>query len=202
MIRVQEGEVWTLTLDRPEKANALTRAMLAALDDAVAGAVASGAKAIVLTGNGSVFSAGADLAEMQQGLGQAAEWERLSSRIAQAPCLTVAALNGTLAGGAFGMALACDLRLCVEGAEFFYPVMARGYMPQPSDPKRLAALIGRARAREIFLSGARIGAETALAWGLVNRVVPRDGLGAATADLCAAVMGATVQHSRAIKALF
>ena len=202
MIRVEQGEVWSLVLDRPEKANALTRAMLAALDDAVAQAVAGGAKAIVITGAGSVFSAGADLAEMQQGLGRAEEWERLSTRIADAPCLTVAALNGTLAGGAFGMALACDLRLCVPEATFFYPVMARGFLPQPSDPKRLAALVGAGRAREILLAGARITAEQALAWGLVNRIVPRDGLATETAALTAAVTAATAAHGRAIKALF
>jgi enoyl-CoA hydratase/carnithine racemase len=202
VIRVQEGEVWTLTLDRTDKANALTRAMLAVLDDAVARAVAGEAKAVVITGAGSVFSAGADLAEMQTGLGQAAEWERLSARIAAAPCLTVAALNGTLAGGAFGMALACDLRLCVPEASFFYPVMARGFLPQPSDPKRLAALVGAGRAKEIMLAGARISADQALAWGLVNRIVPRDALGAETTALTAAVTAATAAHGRAIKALF
>lgn len=203
MIRLdREGDLWWLVLNRPDKANALTQDMLSALDDGVALAVAKGAKAIVLTGEGKVFSAGADLDGMANGLGRAPEWERLSARIADAPCLTVAALNGTLAGGAFGMALACDLRLCVEGAEFFYPVMKRGYLPQPSDPKRLSALVGPARAREIFLGGARIGAERALEWGLVNRVVPRDALMDETRALCADVLAATADHSRAIKALF
>ena len=203
MIRLdREGDLWWLVLNRPDKANALTQDMLSALDDGVALAVAKGAKAIVLTGEGKVFSAGADLDGMANGLGRAPEWERLSARIADAPCLTVAALNGTLAGGAFGMALACDLRLCVEGSEFFYPVMKRGYLPQPSDPKRLAALVGPARAKEIFLAGARIGAERALEWGLVNRVVPRDALMDETRAQCADVLAATADHSRAIKALF
>lgn len=203
MIRVdRDGDLWTLVLARPEKANALTRPMLAALDDGLAQAVAGGAKAVVLTGEGKVFSAGADLDGMANGLGRAPEWERLSSRLDAAPCLTVAALNGTLAGGAFHIALPCDLRICVEGAEFFYPVMKRGYLPQPSDPKRLAALIGPARAKEIFLAGARIGAERALDWGLVNRVVAGDALEAETRALCADVLAATADHSRAIKALF
>ena len=74
-------------------------------------------------------------------------WERLSGAIAAFPGLTIAALNGTLAGGATGMALACDLRLAVPGARFFYPVMRLGFLPQPSDPARLAALVGPARAR-------------------------------------------------------
>lgn len=200
MIRVEQGEVWTLTLDRPEKANALTRAMLAALDDAVGQAVAGGAKAIVLTGAGSVFSAGADLDGMQQGLGQAPEWERLSARIADAPCLTVAALNGTLAGGAFGMVLACDLRVAVPGAEFFYPVMKRGYLPQPSDPRRLAALVGPSRAKQVILAGRRIGAAEALDWGLVD-LVAEDAVEGALA-LAGDALSAAPAHVRRMKAMF
>lgn len=197
-----EDGLVTLTLNRPDKANALTQAMLADLDRAVAGAVEGGAKAILLTGAGKVFSAGADLGGMATGLGDAPEWERLSARLANAPCLTITALNGTLAGGAFGMALACDLRLCVPGAEFFYPVMKRGYRPQPSDPKRLAALVGPARAKMILLAGARIGAEEALSWGLVNRIAPPEGLMQAAQDMAADVLAASVAHGRALKAMF
>lgn len=197
-----QGGLVTLTLNRPEKANALTQAMLADLDRAVAQAVEGGAKAILLTGAGKVFSAGADLAGMAAGLGDAPEWESLSARLATAPCLTIAALNGTLAGGAFGMALACDLRICVPGAEFFYPVMKRGYSPQPSDPKRLAALVGPARAKMILLAGARIGAEEALVWGLVNRIAPPEGLMQTALDMAADVLAATAEHGRALKAMF
>lgn len=63
------------------------------------------------------------------------------------------------------MVLACDLRLAVPGARLFYPVMRLGYLPQPSDPVRLAALVGPARARMILMAGQKIGAEEALAWG-------------------------------------
>ena len=70
------------------------------------------------------------------GLATSDVWERLSGAIAALPCLTVAALNGTLAGGANGMALACDLRIAVPSAKFFYPVMKLGFLPQPSDPAR------------------------------------------------------------------
>ena len=126
MIRVEDrAGARLLVLDRAEKANALTQDMLAALDAAVAQAAADGVAVLVLTGTGRVFSAGADLEGMAQGLGHAPEWEVLSRRIATYPGLTIAALNGTLAGGAFSMALACDLRVAVPGAEFFYPVMKR-----------------------------------------------------------------------------
>lgn len=198
MIRVQdEGALRVLVLDRADKANALTAGMLGDLADAVEGA--EGFAALVITGAGRVFSAGADLAGMAEGLGDAPEWERLSAAMAGFRGLSVAALNGTLAGGAFGMALACDLRVCVPGAEFFYPVMKRGYLPQPSDPKRLAALVGPSRARMILLAGARIGAEEALGWGLVDRI-DADVMAAARA-LCADALAAGA-HGARIKALF
>jgi enoyl-CoA hydratase/carnithine racemase len=201
MIRVQDqGGARVLLLDRADKANALTQDMLAALDAAVAQAAADGVAVLVLTGAGRVFSAGADLDGMAQGLGHAPEWEVLSARIAAYPGLTVAALNGTLAGGAFGMALACDLRVAVPGAEFFYPVMKRGYLPQPSDPARLAALVGPSRARMILLAGQRIKADQALDWGLVDHLAEDALAGALT--LAADALGADPRHVQRMKAMF
>lgn len=197
----REDGLWTLTLARPDKANALTREMLGALETAVARAAAEGARALVLTGQGKVFSAGADFDEVQAGLSRDPVWERLSVAIAALPCLTVAALNGTLAGGAMGMALACDLRLAVPEARFFYPVMRLGHLPQPSDPRRLAAIVGPSRARMILMAGARIGADEALAWGLVDRVVPVGDLLPAARALAADSLGAAPGHVAAIKAL-
>jgi len=201
VIRVADrGGARVITLDRADKANALTREMLAALDGAAAQAAAEGVAVLILTGAGKVFSAGADLEEMAQGLGQAPEWEVLSARIAAYPGLTLAALNGTLAGGAFGMALACDCRVAVPGAEFFYPVMRRGYLPQPSDPKRLSALVGPARAKQIILAGRRIGAAEARDWGLVDLVAEDAVEGALT--LAADALGAEGAHVRRMKAMF
>jgi enoyl-CoA hydratase/carnithine racemase len=201
MIRVQDqGGARVLVLDRADKANALTQDMLAALDAAVAQAAADGVAVLVLTGAGRVFSAGADLDGMAQGLGHAPEWEVLSARIATYPGLTVAALNGTLAGGAFGMALACDLRVAVPGAEFFYPVMKRGYLPQPSDPARLEALVGPSRARMILLAGQRIKADQALDWGLVDHLAEDAVAGALT--LAADALGADPRHVQRMKAMF
>ena len=177
MIRLdRDGPVWVLTLDRPDKANSLTRAMLVQIRDAAAEAEQAGIAAFVLTGTGRVFSAGADIEAARAGLATDGVWEEVSARIARLPCLTIAALNGTLAGGAFGMALACDLRLAVPGASFFYPVMKLGFLPQPSDPGRLTALVGPARAKMILMAGQKIDAETALAWGLVDRLVPAETL--------------------------
>ena len=201
MIRVEDrAGARLLVLDRADKANALTQNMLAALDAAVAQAAADGVAVLVLTGAGRVFSAGADLEGMAQGLGHAPEWEVLSRRIATYPGLTIAALNGTLAGGAFSMALACDLRVAVPGAEFFYPVMKRGYLPQPSDPARLLALVGPARAKQILLAGQRINAETALGWGLIDGIVDDAVEGALT--LSTDALAADPRHVRRMKAMF
>ena len=199
MIEVsKDGGLLTLTLNRPEKANALTAAMLADLEAALAGPPPA---ALILTGVGKVFSAGADLEEMQAGLGRNPAWERVSAAIAALPCPTIAALNGTLAGGAMGLALACDMRLAVTGAKFFYPVMRLGFLPQPSDPARLAALIGPARAKMILLAGARIEAEEAQAWGLIARLCPPEALMATARALMADALAAKAGHSAAIKAL-
>ena len=194
-----ENGLLTLTLARPEKANALTEDMLVALDAAIAGA--DDLRALILTGRGKVFSAGADLEGMRAGLGHSPAWEQLSARIAGLPCLTIAALNGTLAGGAMGMALACDLRLSVPHASFFYPVMKLGFLPQPSDPSRLAALIGPARAKMILLAGQRIGAEQALDWGLIDQIAQPDALIETAHALAADALGATAAHVAAIKRL-
>lgn len=201
MIRREEhGALWVLTLDRPEKANSLTLAMMQDLIGHLEAANGI-AEALILTGAGKVFSAGADLAEASEGLASDPIWEELSARIAALRCLTVAALNGTLAGGAFGMALACDVRLAVPEATFFYPVMKLGYLPQPSDAERMAALIGPARARMILMAGARIDATEALRWGLIDRIHNADALIGAARALTDAACAAPAGHAARIKAM-
>lgn len=172
-LRKEDG-LWVVTINNPEKANALTGAMLNELVGIAE--AATSARALILTGAGKVFSAGADLDEARAGLATSDVWERLSGAIAALPCLTIAALNGTLAGGANGMALACDLRIAVPTAKFFYPVMKLGFLPQPSDPKRLAALVGPARTKLILMAGQRITAQEAYDFGLVDRIVEPDHL--------------------------
>ncbi|MGH1355848.1 MAG: enoyl-CoA hydratase/isomerase family protein [Thalassovita sp.] len=169
--------LWTVTINRPDKANSLTGDMLEQLCDIFENA--QEARVVILTGTGKVFSAGADLDEARAGLAISPLWERLSGAVAALPGLTIAALNGTLAGGANGMALACDIRLAVPGAKFFYPVMKLGYLPQPSDPKRMAALIGPSRTKLILMGGQKILADEALSFGLVDRVIDGDVVAAA-----------------------
>lgn len=194
-----ENGLLTLTLDRQDKANSLTAAMLADLDAAIAGA--GEIRALILTGAGKVFSAGADLDEARAGLATSPLWEQLSGRIAALPCLTIAALNGTVAGGALGMVLACDLRLAVPNAKLFYPVMKLGFLPQPSDPVRMAALIGPARAKMILMGGARIEAPEALCWGLFDRLCAPETLMDEARALAADSLLASPAHVAGIKAL-
>jgi len=202
MIRLdKDGALWTATLDRPDKANALTEAMLSELAD-IAEAAALEAQVFILTGAGKVFSAGADLEAARAGLATSPVWERLSNAIAAFPGLSIAALNGTVAGGAMGMVLACDIRIAAPGSKAFYPVMKLGFLPQPSDPARLSALIGPARAKMILMAGQKIDTETALAWGLFDRITPDTETVLDTARALAAdALAADPAHVAGIKAL-
>ncbi len=193
------GDVLTLTIDRADKANSLTREMLNDLADHVENA--GDAKVLILTGNGRVFSAGADLAEAVAGLAIDPIWERLSGAIARFDGFSIAALNGTLAGGAFGMALACDLRISVPTAKFFYPVMKLGFLPQPSDPVRMRALIGPSRTKLILMAGQKIRADEALAMGLIDRIVSIDDFDTTLETLTQDVIAASPQQIAGIKRL-
>lgn len=201
MIQIEkDGDLWTLILDRPGKANALTREMLVDLAEAVQAAGQS-AKVLILTGRGRTFSAGMDLEAANNGLATDTIWEVLSGRLAALPCLTIAALNGTVAGGALGMVLACDLRLAVPEAKIFYPVMRLGFLPQPSDPRRLTSLVGPSRARRILMAGEKVPADKALQWGLLDAVVPAAEMGEQIKTMAADALGAGRKHIAGIKAL-
>lgn len=193
--------ICTLTLNRPDKANSLTRDMLADLTSAVQAAQAQADKVLVITGQGKVFSAGADLDQARAGLARDGIWETLSGAIAAFDGLSIAALNGTLAGGAFGMALACDLRISVPEAKFFYPAIKLGFLPQPSDPGRLRALVGPARAKMLLAAADKIDAQTALSWGLVDRLTPADQMDATIALLAAPALEADAAVLKGIKAM-
>lgn len=193
----QENDVWTVTLNRPDKANALTEDMLRELCEIMERA--GDARAVILTGRGKIFSAGADLDAARAGLAVSDLWERLSGAIAALPGLTIAALNGTLAGGAMGMALACDIRISVPAAKFFYPVMKLGFLPQPSDPPRMVALIGPSRTKLILMGGQKILADEAMAFGLVDRLVEADVLLETAQSFCTDTVAASEQIAHGIK---
>lgn len=200
MIRLdKDGDRWTITLDRPDKANALTGEMLEQIAQTVENA--SDAKVLILTGQGKVFSAGADLDAARAGLATSPLWERLSGAIAAHQGLTIAGLNGTVAGGAMGMVLACDLRIAVDTAKFFYPVMKLGFLPQPSDPARMRALIGPSRTKMILMGGQKITAEQALTWGLVDQITDATGLNDAVSQVAQDALAADMSLIAGIKTL-
>ncbi|MCT4553920.1 MAG: enoyl-CoA hydratase/isomerase family protein [Pelagimonas sp.] len=192
----QEDGLWIATINRPEKANSLTAEMLEQLSEIAE--AAQEARVLVLTGTGKVFSAGADLEAAKAGLATSPLWERLSGAIARLPGLSICAMNGTVAGGAMGMFLACDMRVSVPGAKVFYPVMKLGFLPQPSDPPRLARLVGPARAKRVLMAGEKITVEEAATWGLIDRISDGDVLEDARA-MAADVLSATPTHAAAIK---
>lgn len=180
-VETDSSGLWIVTFNRPEKANALTSGMLSELVHVLKDA--RSANGLILTGAGKVFSAGADLDEAGSGLAVSPLWEEASAAMARLPCLTIAALNGTLAGGANGVALACDIRIGVPTAKIFYPVMKLGYLPQPSDVSRMRTLIGPSRTKMILAAGQKITADEAFAWGLLDRIVAPEELISTAHDL-------------------
>jgi len=200
MIKLEkDGGLWIATINRPDKANSLTAEMLEDLADIAE--AAREARVLILTGAGKVFSAGMDLEAARTDLPTSPVWERLSGAIMAMPGLSIAALNGTVAGGAMGMVLACDIRLAVPSAKAFYPVMKLGFLPQPSDPKRLAKLVGPARAKLILMGGHKTSPSEALDWGLFDQQVEPEALMHTARDLAADTLAATPEHAAAIKAL-
>ena len=201
MIKVQQKDKTTLiTLNRPDKANALTEQMLQDLCNAVDSA--EGQHGLILTGSGKVFSAGADLEAARNGLALSTLWEELSFKVAQFKGMSIAALNGTVAGGANGMAIACDIRLIAPHAKFFYPVMKLGILPQASDPIRMQRLIGPAKTKLLIMAGEKISASTALDWGLVDYIVEPEALIERAFDLLSDCIYANREHINTISKMF
>ena len=198
-LKKHKNAVWEIRINRPEKANSLSSEMLEELLAIIE--KASGASGIILTGQGETFSAGADLSEVKSGLATSPIWEKLSQSLKELNCVTIAALNGTVAGGAFGMILACDIRICVPSSKFFYPVMKMGYLPQPSDPKRLVDLIGPGRAKLMLVAGEKLDSDKAYKFGLVDEIVMVEDLISRAHTLLDASLSALPNHVSGIKRL-
>ncbi len=177
LVEDRNGVRW-LTLNRPAKLNALTRALVGELGSAVAAAGSDPAvRAVVITGSGEkAFVAGADIAEFvglgpREGEAMARAGQAVFDRIADLPKPVIAAVNGFALGGGCELALACHVRLAAATARFGQPEVKLGLIPGYGGTQRLARLVGRGRALELLCTGAMIDAATAAAWGLVNRVV-------------------------------
>lgn len=171
---IQEDKA-VIELNRPRQLNALNRKMVSEIvsameafdrDDKV--------RVIILTGKGHSFSAGADIDEMAgddpihlELLNQFAEWDRLS--LIKKPI--IGAVKGFVFGGGFELALSCDILIAAAGTEFSFPEVGIGVMPGAGGTQRLTKLVGRTKAMEWLWTGERIPAESALAHGVINKIV-------------------------------
>src|SRR5690606_35804907 len=186
----RQGAVLALTINRPRARNALDSATVDALADAVARAAADDdVRVVTLTGAGDrAFAAGADITEIAALGPEAARRfaERGQSVFRALETLgkpSIAAINGYALGGGCELAMACTIRIAAEHAELGQPEIDLGLLPGFGGTQRLTRLVGRGRALELMLTGARIGAAEAERIGLVNRVVPRDALATETRAL-------------------
>jgi enoyl-CoA hydratase/carnithine racemase len=176
-----EGAVRVITLNRPERLNAIDMAMLDGLDAALAGAEAAGSvRAILLAGAGRAFTVGDDL-DAQQAISaagpaaiqrQVAVLQRISERMLFGAKPVVGAVQGWAVGGGFAWTLNCDFALWAEDAKGFLPEIAYGLFVSGGASWLLPKLAGTAFAREMIFRGRRMAARELLAAGVANRVVP------------------------------
>ena len=180
--QVDDG-VAVVTINRPDVLNAMDRDVFEGLRDAAGRAGSDPAVgALVLTGEGRAFSSGLDTSLFASGIG--GDGSPLTLDIAALQeCFTVyetigvptiAAIQGVALGGGIQLAAACDLRVASEDAELAVYEIRWGIIPDLGGTQRLPRLIGLGRAKELILTGRKVGAAEALAWGLVNRVVPAE----------------------------
>ena len=172
------GAVGLLTLNRPDALNALNHPLMDQLEAALSRFEKDEAiRAVVIAGSARAFAAGADIKEME-GL-SSKEWARdahLSrwDKIGRFPKPTVAAVSGFALGGGCELALACDMIVASETAQFGQPEISIGVIPGAGGTVRLAKALGKHRAMELVLTGRRLTAKEAFDWGLVSRLAPAE----------------------------
>jgi enoyl-CoA hydratase/carnithine racemase len=178
-----EGGVATVTLDRPDRHNALGGRIVGELGEALEEIEGSGQiRAMILTGAGErAFCSGVDLKERGE-MDADERWAHnralgaFTERLARLQVPTIAAVNGLAFGGGLEMTLACDFRIAAEDATFALPEVGIGIVPGAGGTQRLPRLVGPTKAKELILTGRRIDAGTALDMGLVSKVVPSGSL--------------------------
>lgn len=168
--RLVDDDVLVLTLDRPEKRNALNLELCRALQGALDGAVTGPqpVRAVVITGAGSTFCAGADLDGVYGDDFREAHYGMLGA-ITSVPVPVIAAVNGPAIGGGTQLAAACDLRVATQAARFAVPTARNGLAVDPWTIRRLAHLVGGGHARGLLLAAETMDLGAALASGLVQR---------------------------------
>lgn len=175
---VQEESIGIIRLNRPKVLNALNRKMVSEIVQSMREMDRNDSvRVIVLYGNGKSFAAGADITEMAQDdsihlelLNQFAEWDDL----AHIKKPIIGAVHGFALGGGFELALVCDLLFASEDAKFGFPEINLAVMPGAGGTQRLTKLMGKTKALEWLWSGEMMTAETAEAWGIINRRYPQE----------------------------
>ena len=178
-----ENNIFTITINRPDKLNALNKQVFTDLNTALDEVYANKEiKSVIITGSGEkAFVAGADISEfssltLEQSMALAKAGQDTFFRIENSPKPIVACVNGFALGGGCELAMSCHFRIASENAKFGQPEVNLGLIPGYGGTQRLVQLIGKGRAMELLISAGMVDAATALQYGLVNYVVPQEKL--------------------------
>ncbi len=191
------GDVTTIELQRPERRNALNSELVDALREAVQKSAADDVRAIVLTGAGTVFCAGADLSGDVFAADFPDKAIALNKAIDAVPVPVIAALNGPAIGAGVQLAMICDLRVVAPGAYFQFPIARYGLALDNWSIRRLASLAGHGRARAMLLAAEKLDAATALMTGMANRIGDLTEAQAWAAEI-AGMAPLSVRHSKRV----
>jgi methylglutaconyl-CoA hydratase len=203
-----EGGVATITLNRPEKRNAISFELIDDLLRALDEVSKSDAVVLILTGAGKAFCSGMDLDNLKGLLGRSPEQNqqdsqtmaRLFRTLYEFPKVTIAAVNGPAIAGGSGLALLCDFTVAVSDAKFGYTEVRIGFVPAIVSTFLLRQ-VGEKQARDLLLTGRIFGADEALRLGLINEIVPADSLLKRAKELAAQIMENSSSSLRATKQL-
>ncbi|MGI9162806.1 MAG: enoyl-CoA hydratase [Mycobacterium sp.] len=191
------GDVITIELQRPERRNALNTELVDATREAVESAAAEDVRAIVLTGQGTVFCAGADLSGDVFAANFPEKAIALNKAIDAAPVPVIAALNGPAIGAGVQLAMVCDLRVVAPDAYFQFPIARYGLALDNWSIRRLSSLAGYGRARAMLLAAEKLDAQTALMTGMANRIGTLADAQAWAAEI-AGLAPLSVRHSKRV----
>lgn len=206
-----QHQTLTLTLNRPDKANAFNRDMILALQSALDEAAQDDkVRCVVITGAGNSFCSGQDITEMLAVQDADVSYHEhlretynpLILQIRQIEKPIIAAINGPVAGAGLGIALACDLRIAADTAQFTVGFTGIGLVPDSGISLLLPAMIGLGRATEFTFSNLPISAQDGLDWGMVNRLVPAEDLAGTVAQIAMMLAMGPVETFGATKKAF
>jgi 2-(1,2-epoxy-1,2-dihydrophenyl)acetyl-CoA isomerase len=194
-----------LTLNRPEARNGITQPMLDEIFEALEDAAAdTDLRVLILSGSGRDFCPGADVKAYAAGAGGVSDPKtfHVTTRLHEAPVVTIAAIRGACAGAGIGWAAACDLRVCDDTAKFNTAFLGVGLSGDMGGPWLLPRIVGAAKARELYMLPGKFEADEALRIGLVNRLFPQAEFAAGLEEIAARLVNTAPIALRSMKANF